>query len=401
MLYHIYTHEGHELSYNTSNNSFNEGKIIFDFGEPTHKNQIQLRISLGMACNMRCGYCSEKDNRTSFIHPLLNAKKYAKTLIAYIDKHFNTPDTVKITFWGGEPLLYADIAKDIYSELSELLEGREVDWGLSTNGMLLTGDNFRWLVDNNIHFSVSYDGPGQFIRSRDDILARGTEQFENLKWLLENDGVFSFNPVLHQGNPTLAGYESFMQERFQREFIPIGDAPYMRWYSEQNEKFALTDAQMKDDMYERLARFRDERNMPNSFYTRLNRSMRAKRKVPFPCITTGKERYMAVDLNGDIWGCHNNVGQRLEENGGNLYGGNIYADSRNDIPYTILTERRENRCKDCLLRYMCGGTCGLTPIKYVEQNCNIAWHLNFPIFYAMVHYATLGGSISKIQAVKE
>ena len=404
MIYHISTYENSNICYDTSNNTFyipNEGKIVFDFGITEHKNQIGIRISLGMACNMKCGYCSEKDNRTTYTRHLINAEKYATALVQYIDKHFNKPDTLKITFWGGEPLLYADVMKDIHKELVELLKDRDLEFGLSTNGLLLTGDNFRWLVDNDIHFAVSYDGPGQYIRSENDILAHGTEQFENLKWAMENDKIFSFNPVLHKGNPTLSGYERFMQERFQREYILIGDAPYMRWYNDSCEKFALSPEQIQKDMFERLENIYNMRNMPSSFYTRLNRTMRAKKLVPFPCITTNREKYLSVDLNGDMWGCHNNVGQRTEECGGNLYGGNIYEDTKHIIPYVALTKRRETRCPDCLMRYMCGGSCGLTPERYTEQNCIIAWYSNFPIFAAMVYYATAGEHIFKVRAMEK
>lgn len=405
MKYIIDTDDGNKYIYDTSNNKFytnDGGAIIFVSDEKNIKKKIHIRISLGMACNMNCSYCSERQNRTKFIDQVTDAKHFTKSLLDYIDKFFDKPEVIHISFWGGEPLLYADIMQAIHKEMTSLpIEDRELQWSLSTNGKLLKGPVFRWIVDNKIQFSVSYDGPGQKYRDQEDVLSPGSVQLANLhRYLKGGAHALAFNPVLHIGNPSFDKYELFMQERLQFEDIPIGDAPYLRIYDDVSAKYMLSDDQLKNDMSDRINRINTDRTLPHSFYTRLRRSMTAD-EVPFPCITTNRENYLAVDLKGNIWGCHNNVGQIMEENGGNLYGGNIYTCNRINIPYVALTKRREIRCPDCLLRYICGGGCGLTPDKYKDYNCAIAWHINFPVFYQIVKFATLGGKLTAVQRIQE
>lgn len=404
MRYNLIMEDENMMTYDTGSNDFtlaDGSPVTFNVEKNSEKKKVHVRISLGMACNMSCSYCSERQNRTRFIEQVINAKEYAAALMSYIDTHFDYPELITVSFWGGEPLLYADIMRDIHRELSAIADGREMRYGLSTNGKLLKGPIFRWLVDNRIQFSISYDGPGQSFRDLDDVLKPGSVQLANLRrYLAGGDRGVAFNPVLHKGNPSLDTYETYMQELLQWDEVPIGDAPYLRIHDDVSAHYALTEEQLQEDMAGRLQRINTGHRLPNSFYIRLFRTLQAK-EVPSPCITQDKEKYLAVDLKGNIWGCHNNVGQYREENGGNLYGGNIYFGNRVDIPYVALTKRRANRCPDCLLRYVCGGTCGLTPSKYEEQNCAIAWYHNFPVFYQMVQMAMLGGKLSAVQKIQE
>lgn len=404
MRYGLTLEDGSRVTYDTGSNSFtlaDGSPVILNVEKKPEKKKVHVRISLGMACNMSCSYCSERQNRTKFIEQAINAKEYVAALVSYIDTHFDHPELIVVSFWGGEPLLYAEIMRGIHREMSAITEGRELQYGLSTNGKLLKGPVFRWLVDNRIQFSVSYDGPGQSFRDPDNVLKPGSVQLANLRRYLA-DGLpgLAFNPVIHKGNPSFDAYETYMRELLQWEEVPIGDAPYLRIHDDPSAHYALTEEQLREDMAGRLERINTGRRLPNSFYVRLLRTLRAK-TVPFPCITMDKEGYLAVDLQGNIWGCHNNVGQYREENGGNLYGGNIHSGERVDIPYVALTRRRASRCPDCLLLYVCGGSCGLTPVRYEEQNCAIAWHHNFPVFYQMVKIATLGGKLSAVQKTQE
>ena len=402
MKYIISATNHNNLVYDNDKNKFqflNGEQIIFNNVKNSSEKKIHIRISLGMSCNMRCSYCSEKQNRTNFSYQYVNTREYVKSLINYIDKYFDTPYKITITFWGGEPLLYFDIMQSIHREMCNQVPDRKLEWGLSTNGKLLKGKIFRWLVDNRIQFSVSYDGPGQRFRDAEDVLQPGSVQLANLRRYLDDEqGGLAFNPVLHKGNPSLNKYEEFMQELLCCDDIPIGDAPYMRIYDDKSAAYALTEDQLQDDMADRLNRINTGKRLPNSFYSRLIRTLEAE-DVPFPCITTDKEGYLAVDMKGDIWGCHNNVGQLSEENGGNLYGGNIYMSNHIDMPFIALTERREKRCPECLLRFMCGGSCGLTPSKHTDKNCSIAWYLNFPIFYQIVNFATLGERLTSVEKI--
>lgn len=105
-------------------------------------------------CNLGCKYCYMK-----------NKKQYMNTEtvdlflknIDYLLKEFNEKK-YSITFFGGEPLLNWDIIEYTIDKTKN--DKRLDNIVLITNGLLLTEDKIKWLWDNNINVSVSFDGLG-------------------------------------------------------------------------------------------------------------------------------------------------------------------------------------------------------------------------------------------------
>jgi sulfatase maturation enzyme AslB (radical SAM superfamily) len=126
-------------------------------------------------------------------------------------------ETIKIDFFGGEPLLQMDLIKVI-------LDGVQHDDNLKlfmpTNGLLLDEEKVQFLVDNNIEVSLSFDGLWQdrnrlqlngkrtmhrFMEKRDlfrkipgvnchTMITKGCYNLlENHLWIKDN---FGFNPEL-------------------------------------------------------------------------------------------------------------------------------------------------------------------------------------------------------------
>ena len=377
-------------------------KINFSFSN-IPKKYFHVRISLGMACNMRCVYCSEKHNRTELIPTpsSFSASQFANSLKKYLRTKCENIPEMSFSFWGGEPLLYFPIIIELKKALSDIFNCSR--FGLSTNGLLLKGPIFDYILDNEIGCGISYDGPGQYMRqSSEDIFKVGTEQWENIRnQLLVKNDIFSFNPVIHKGNPNFSNWEKFMQERLECENIPVGDAPYMRLYDDDHLQFLLSDLELGKDVVDRINRINNDEVMPQAFTKKLLRVLQdtGKEEPSFPCITTNKKNYLAVDLNGNVWGCHNNVGQYKEKTGGNLYGGNIFKNKHINIPYVTLTTRRNTTCQTCLLRYFCGGGCAVIEDKYADKNCNIAWYSAFPLLYAVVRTITNGGKLISVSRI--
>ena len=103
-------------------------------------------IPLGLDCNISCKYCYRDINRL----PL--PSKLNDLMMRYLK--FLSPEwCTALVMSGGEPLLYLDKIKEIFS-----IADQKIHKKIMTNGILLTEDVVRCCNDNQIEVHVSHDG---------------------------------------------------------------------------------------------------------------------------------------------------------------------------------------------------------------------------------------------------
>jgi sulfatase maturation enzyme AslB (radical SAM superfamily) len=170
-----------------------------------------LLVVLSEKCNLNCSYCGVDKWSKLSIDPYLYLDEFRKMRERFPD------ETIKIDFFGGEPLLQMDLIKII-------LDGVKHDDNLKlfmpTNGLLLDEKKVQFLIDNNIEVSLSFDGLWQdrnrlqlngkktlhrFMEMRDmfrqipgvkchTMITKGCYNLlENHLWIRDN---FGFNPEL-------------------------------------------------------------------------------------------------------------------------------------------------------------------------------------------------------------
>lgn len=120
----------------------------------------QLILQVTQQCNLRCEYCAysgiyegnrvHSGNRMSF--------ETAKRAIDFYMEHSIDSPSVTISFYGGEPLLEFELIKKCVDYVSKTVEGKEIQFNLTTNGTLLTGERAKFLADHGISISISLDG---------------------------------------------------------------------------------------------------------------------------------------------------------------------------------------------------------------------------------------------------
>ena len=109
---------------------------------------------MGNECNLNCRYCLQ---HPLVHHPIshdINPEIY--DFIEQVCKE-NIEIPVDVRFWGGEPLVFYPIIKEVIKEL----ESRDlpVKFSLMTNGKLLTEEIVDYVIEHNINISFSWDGP--------------------------------------------------------------------------------------------------------------------------------------------------------------------------------------------------------------------------------------------------
>lgn len=119
-----------------------------------HPNRVCVPV--GMACNVQCLYCMRNNGKTREIKELSDMfKEFLKQL--------DPAKTEAIVMNGGEPLLYIDRIKEIFS-----LVPKSIHKCVMTNGTLLTQDFVDYLnsVGGELHFS--HEGiAAEYLKGRD------------------------------------------------------------------------------------------------------------------------------------------------------------------------------------------------------------------------------------------
>lgn len=115
-------------------------------------------IDLTEACTLACDYCftfsEHKPKSLSF--------EMGKAILDwFLPRTVDEPDnTINIQFWGGEPLVEWELLQKLvlYGEEINKEYKRNIEWGGTTNGMLLTPEKVQWGLEHNCFFMMSIDG---------------------------------------------------------------------------------------------------------------------------------------------------------------------------------------------------------------------------------------------------
>lgn len=138
-----------------------------------------------MQCNFRCSYCYM--NRAA--NPRGNNSHSNK---------FKLPKNIGsikgwIILYGGEP--FTD-KKLLHSLILEIRKYTSNPISFSTNGSLLTYKDVNFLSKNNVHISISYDGPNQKYRGKDIFKTK----YNILKKAYKKGIIYGINTVVHNKN---------------------------------------------------------------------------------------------------------------------------------------------------------------------------------------------------------
>lgn len=163
-------------------------------------------VVLNLDCNLACSYCYEDNFRGNFYMSADTADLFVGTVTR--DRIENGHD-VKISFYGGEPLLSIDLIKDISARLGAAARenGTKFSFSLVSNGTLLTGS----VVEELIPFGftgakVTLDGP----RETHDVSRPFVSGSGSFDAIVDNLAQIAGMITLHLGgNFTRDNYRSF------------------------------------------------------------------------------------------------------------------------------------------------------------------------------------------------
>ena len=152
-----------------------------------------LRLETTEQCNQRCNYCYFSGNyktlRTHGNKRMSTAT--AHDAVDFLFQHSSDTPAVRISFYGGEPLLnFRTIKKTV--EYAKYRFHTRVSFDIITNGTLLNDEIVEFLVENDFWVTLSLDGPSE-IHDRNRIRIDGSGTFTDV-WKNLNH-MHTYNPI--------------------------------------------------------------------------------------------------------------------------------------------------------------------------------------------------------------
>lgn len=326
-----------------------------------------LCLNIAHDCNLRCKYCFASQGDYDMHKRELMSFDVAKRAVDLLIRSTEGKrQHCEIDFFGGEPLMNFDVVKQTieYIREQEKIHNKIFKLSLTTNGMLLDPAKVKYLTDQHISLILSLDGrPEVHNRMRPD--AGGRDSYDTCA----RNQVYAAkhrNGEEYYVRGTYTKYNLDFTEDV-RHMADLGfEGLSMEPVVGDDLSYAITDDDLPRifDEYDRLTDFylqRYDEGRPFIYYHFIMDLYRG------PCIAkrlrgcgAGHE-YMCVVPNGDIYPCHQFVGQD------GYVIGNVYEGVTNDTLPALFRDMHvlnKPECCKCWAKFFCSGGCHANNIKY-------------------------------------
>ncbi len=318
-----------------------------------------LCLHVAHTCNLNCAYCFASQGKYHGDRALMSFE-VGKRALDFLIENSGSRYNLEVDFFGGEPLMNWDVVKQLvaYARVREKECNKNFRFTLTTNGMLIDDDVIDFCNKEMSNVVLSLDGRKEIndltrvdyagIGSYDRIVPK----FQKLVAARKGQGYYMRGTFTH-ANPDFTNDVFHMADLGFTELSmePVVTAP--------NDPAALTPADLEivKEHYEILAKDmlrRQREGKPITFYHYMIDLTEG------PCIYkrisgcgSGTE-YMAVTPWGDLYPCHQFVGEESYKLG-NIFTGVTNEALREEFRSCNAYARPD--CKDCWAKLYCSGGC--------------------------------------------
>ena len=361
-----YTDEDIEDSYSDICELYRAGQLFAEdsyeeIAKNWNKKSVVKALCLHVAhdCNLRCKYCFADTGEFHGGRCLMSAET-GKKAIDFVIQNSAERKNIEIDYFGGEPLMNFDVVKEIteYAKAEGEKYGKNFRFTVTTNGILLNDEIKEYINENMSNVVLSIDGTKE-TNDRMRYRVDGSGSYDTIVPKFQ-DLAQSRNQDRYYVRGTFTAYNV----DFAKDVIHLADLGFKQTSVEpvvapETEDYALTKehipAVFKE--YEKLAeeyvkRYK-EGNWFNFFHFMIDLDQG-------PCVVkrlsgcgAGHE-YLAVAPNGDIYPCHQFVGNS-DFLMGNVSEGKIDENIKNYFEKSNIYTKE--KCRNCFAKFYCSGGC--------------------------------------------
>lgn len=310
-------------------------------------------------CNMRCDYCFASGGTYNTAKDYMSAET-GKKAIDFLIANSGARHNLEVDFFGGEPLLNFDAVKEIVSYANQRASdaGKAISFTLTTNCLGLTKDKIDYLNENMENIVLSVDGRrnvhngvrhAQSDKDIFDTILHNALQFRKVR----GEKRYYVRGTFTAANLDFACDVFFLNDagfdQISIEPVVLPDGHYLAI------KESDIDAVCAE--YERLAEGYIDRRKTDKWFNFFHFMLDLQHG---PCINkrltgcgAGAE-YLAISPTGDIYPCHQFVGEK-DYRIGSVWEGVAAPQIRERFACTSVLGKQH--CTDCPAKYYCGGGC--------------------------------------------
>ncbi len=318
-----------------------------------------LCLHVSHACNLVCAYCFAGQGRYHGKSALMSFET-GKRALDFLIENSGTRKNLEVDFFGGEPLLNFDVVKRLveYARSVEKEHNKNFRFTLTTNGMLIDDEVIDFCNREMSNVVLSLDGRKE-IHDRYRVDAKGNgsydvivPKFQKLVAARGGKSYYMRGTFTHANPDFLSDIKEMLDLGFtELSMEPVVCAP--------DSPDALTeeDKPVVFEQYEELAKLLIQRRREGRPFTFYHYMINLEGG---PCIYkrisgcgSGTE-YMAVTPAGDLYPCHQFVGEekfRL----GDIWNGVDNKEIQDEFEACNVYAREE--CRSCWARLYCSGGC--------------------------------------------
>ncbi len=345
---------------------YESGKL---FSSDTHENLATeenlnspvkaLCLNVAHDCNMQCKYCFASKGDFGCGRELMSLET-AKKAIDFVVQNSGSIRNLEIDFFGGEPLMNFEVVKEAvkYARSLEKKYDKNFRFTITTNGILLDDDKIDFINKEMFDIVLSLDGRRE-INDKYRV-TRG--------WIGTYDVVVpKFQKlVAKRGNKNYYVRGTYTKDNinFSDDVLHIYDLGFKHISMEPalcGDKF---ESSITEECLDEV--LKEQENLCNKLID-MNLSGRDVDFFNFsidinegPCILKrlkgcgcGND-YVAVTPNGDIYSCHQVVGEEKFKMG-NINSGTF--DKKRKKPFLNTTIYHKEKCRECWAKFYCSGGC--------------------------------------------
>ena len=318
-----------------------------------------LCLHVAHTCNLNCSYCFASQGKYHGDRAVMSYE-VGKQALDFLMENSKGRRNLEVDFFGGEPLMNFDVVKQLvaYARSREKECGKNFRFTLTTNGVLIDDDVIDFANREMSNVVLSLDGRKEVHdRFRVDHAGNGSwerivPKFQQLVKARGGKNYYMRGTFTHATPDFLKDIETMLDLGFtELSMEPVVCAP--------DDPSALTaeDLPIVLDQYEKLAELMLERHRKGTPFTFYHYMIDLKGG---PCIYkrvsgcgSGTE-YMAVTPWGDLYPCHQFVGEEAFKLG-DVFHGVTNTAVQNEFASCNVYSRPE--CTDCWAKLYCSGGC--------------------------------------------
>ncbi len=333
-----------------------------------------LCLHISHDCNLRCKYCFASTGDFGGQRAMMSAE-VGKKAIDFIISESGSRRNLEVDLFGGEPLMNFEVVKEIvdYAKSRQKEFNKNFRFTLTTNAILLNEDVKNYLNENMQNVVLSIDG-------RKDV---------NDKMRYRVDGTGCYDDIMpkikdmaqSRGQDKYYVRGTFTRENldFSKDVLHLADEGFKQISVEPVVAAKGTGYDLREEdlpvlyeEYEKLAfelvKRKKEGNGFNFFHFMIDLSQG-------PCIAkrlrgcgSGHE-YVAVTPDGDIYPCHQFVGN-TDFKMGNVTEGKLNTDIQEHFKGSNVYTKEE--CNKCWAKFYCSGGCAANAHQF-NNDINIPY----------------------------